>query len=63
MDWETTQHKVKKMVFLLCGGAVITVTVHSIEHLFFGIMGERLILRVREKMFTGNFNELVNTFL
>jgi ATP-binding cassette subfamily B (MDR/TAP) protein 1 len=56
MDWETTQREVKKIVFLFCGGAVITVTVHAIEHLFFGIMGERLTLRVREKMFTGNFN-------
>jgi ATP-binding cassette subfamily B (MDR/TAP) protein 1 len=35
MDWETTQREVKKIVFLLCGGAVITVTVHAIEHIFF----------------------------
>ncbi|KAK2427758.1 ABC transporter B family member [Trifolium repens] len=68
MDWETTQREVKKIVFLFCGGAVITVTVHAIEHLFFGIMGERLTLRVREKMFTailkneiGWFDETTNT--
>lgn len=57
MDWDTTRHEVKKIAFLFCGGAVITVIVHAIEHLFFGIMGERLTLRVREKMFSGNFDE------
>jgi ATP-binding cassette, subfamily B (MDR/TAP), member 1 len=62
MDWETTQREVRKIAFLFCGGAVITITVHAIEHLFFGIMGERLTLRVREMMFTGNFDELINSF-
>lgn len=68
MDWETTQREVRKIAFLFCGGAVITITVHAIEHLFFGIMGERLTLRVREMMFTailkneiGWFDETTNT--
>ncbi|CAK8540337.1 unnamed protein product [Lathyrus sativus] len=68
MDWDTTRHEVKKIAFLFCGGAVITVIVHAIEHLFFGIMGERLTLRVREKMFSailkneiGWFDEIGNT--
>lgn len=52
MDWETTQHEVKKIAFLFVGGAVVTVIVHAIEHLCFGIMGERLTLRVREMMFS-----------
>ncbi|KAB1209235.1 ABC transporter B family member 2 [Morella rubra] len=52
MDWETTRHEVKKISLLFCGAAVITVIVHAIEHLCFGIMGERLTLRVREKMFS-----------
>ncbi|OIW10677.1 hypothetical protein TanjilG_16049 [Lupinus angustifolius] len=52
MDWDTTRHEVKKIAFLFCGGAVITITVHAIEHLSFGIMGERLTLRVRENMFS-----------
>lgn len=55
MDWDTTRHEVKKIAFLFCGAAVITVIVHAIEHLCFGIMGERLTLRVREKMFSGEF--------
>ncbi|KAJ8650519.1 hypothetical protein MRB53_003542 [Persea americana] len=51
MDWDTTRKEVKKIAFLFCGGAVVTVIFHAIEHLSFGIMGERLTLRVREKMF------------
>lgn len=54
MDWDTTCHEVKKIAFLFCGAAVVTVVVHAIEHLSFGIMGERLTLRVREMMFSGN---------
>ncbi|PPD80757.1 hypothetical protein ES288_D03G215300v1 [Gossypium darwinii] len=52
MDWETTCHEVKKIAILFCCAAVITVIVHAIEHLCFGIMGERLTLRVREGMFS-----------
>ncbi|RWW75156.1 hypothetical protein BHE74_00016838 [Ensete ventricosum] len=54
MGWETTQREVKKIALLFCGGAVLTVFFHVIEHLNFGIMGERLTLRVRERMFGGN---------
>ncbi|CAI9095325.1 OLC1v1031250C1 [Oldenlandia corymbosa var. corymbosa] len=68
MDWDTTRHEVKKIVYLFCGGAVITVIVHAITYLCFGIMGERLTLRVREKMFTtilrneiGWFDNMDNT--
>lgn len=55
MDWETTCREVKKIAFLFTGGALVTVVVHAITHLSFGIMGERLTLRVREKMFTGMY--------
>ncbi|KAG2680302.1 hypothetical protein I3760_11G094100 [Carya illinoinensis] len=68
MDWDTTRHEVKKIAFLFCGGAVLTVIVHATEHLCFGIMGERLTLRVREKMFSailrneiGWFDDMNNT--
>lgn len=53
MDWETTQHEVKKTAILFCCGAAITLIVNTITHLCFGIMGERLTLRVRERMFSG----------
>ncbi|MED6171656.1 (ABC) transporter [Stylosanthes scabra] len=62
MDWETTKHEVKKIAFLFCGGAVITITVHAIEHLCFGIMGERLTLRVREKMFSAILKNEIGWF-
>ncbi|XP_068634125.1 ABC transporter B family member 2-like [Aristolochia californica] len=68
MDWETTQREVKKITFLFCGGAAITVFFHAMEHYSFGIMGERLTLRVRETMFRailrneiGFFDEPSNT--
>lgn len=57
MDWETTCREVKKISLLFCGAAVITVIVHAITHLCFGIMGERLTLRVREKMFSGMYSQ------
>ncbi|XAR54796.1 Xenobiotic-transporting ATPase [Bertholletia excelsa] len=52
MDWDTTQHEVRRIAFFFCGGAVITVFVHGIAHTSAGIMGERLTLRVREMMFS-----------
>ncbi|KAJ0968043.1 hypothetical protein J5N97_024960 [Dioscorea zingiberensis] len=51
MDWQTTQREIKKIALLFCGGAVITLIFHIIHHGYFGIMGERLALRVREKIF------------
>ncbi|GAV77509.1 ABC_tran domain-containing protein/ABC_membrane domain-containing protein [Cephalotus follicularis] len=68
MGWEATRHEVKKISTLFCCGAVITVISHAIEHLSFGIMGERLTLRARENMFSailsneiGWFDETNNT--
>uniref|UniRef100_A0A6N2JYJ3 Uncharacterized protein n=1 Tax=Salix viminalis TaxID=40686 RepID=A0A6N2JYJ3_SALVM len=68
MDWDTTRHEVKKIAILFCCGAGISVIVYAIEHLSFGIMGERLTLRVREMMFSailrneiGWFDDMNNT--
>lgn len=60
MGWEETQREVKKIAFLFLGGAVLTVIFHVLVHLNFGIVGERLTLRVRERMFAGrlHFNSL-----
>ena len=55
MGWEVTKHEVKKISLLFCGGSIVTVIVHAIEHLCFGTMGERLTLRVREMMFSGRW--------
>ncbi|KAL6550538.1 (ABC) transporter [Orobanche minor] len=62
MDWDTTCKEVKKIAFLFCGGAVITVIVHAITHMCFGIMGERLTLRVREQMFTAMLRNEIGWF-
>ncbi|XP_047948128.1 ABC transporter B family member 2-like [Salvia hispanica] len=62
MDWDTTRREVKKIAFLFTGGAVLTVIVHAITHLSFGIMGERLTLRVREKMFTAMLRNEIGWF-
>ncbi|XP_010274280.1 PREDICTED: ABC transporter B family member 2-like isoform X2 [Nelumbo nucifera] len=62
MDWDTTRHQIKKIAFLFCGGAVVTVIFHSIEHLSFGIIGERLTLRVREKMFAAILRNEIGWF-
>ncbi|KAL6008397.1 (ABC) transporter [Asimina triloba] len=68
MGWETTQREVKRIALLFCGGAVLTVLFHALEHYSFGIMGERLTLRVREMMFSailrneiGFFDDVNNT--
>ena len=66
-DWETTKAEVKKITLLFTGGAVIAFFVHFLAHFNFGIMGERLTLRVRERMFRGkqsrNFYEQYNKTL
>ncbi|KAJ0263269.1 ABC transporter B family member 2 [Hirschfeldia incana] len=49
--WDNTQKEVKKVAILFCFASAITLIVYTIEHLCFGIMGERLTRRVREKMF------------
>ncbi|KAL0891056.1 hypothetical protein Bca101_015039 [Brassica carinata] len=49
--WDNTQKEVKKIAILFCFASAITLVVYTIEHLCFGIMGERLTRRVREKMF------------
>nr|DAD17830.1 TPA_asm: hypothetical protein HUJ06_019293 [Nelumbo nucifera] len=62
MDWNTTRHQIKKIAFLFCGGAAATIIFHSIEHLSFGIIGERLTLRVREKMFAAILRNEIGWF-
>ncbi|KAK4364648.1 hypothetical protein RND71_016006 [Anisodus tanguticus] len=62
MDWDTTRHEVKKICFLFCGAAVLTVIVHAIAHTCFGIIGERLTLRVREMMFSAMLRNEIGWF-
>ncbi|KAH0645698.1 ABC transporter B family member 2-like [Solanum tuberosum] len=62
MDWDTTRHEVKKICFLFCVGAVLTVVVHAIAHTCFGIIGERLTLRMRERMFSAMLRNEIGWF-
>ena len=55
MDWHTTCQEIRKISILFCCGAVISIFAYAIMHLCFGIMGERLALRVREMMFSGKY--------
>lgn len=55
MDWETTKREIRKLVILFCCAAVFSIFSYSSEHLSFGVLGQRLALRVREKLFAGNF--------
>ncbi|KAJ0989938.1 hypothetical protein J5N97_008294 [Dioscorea zingiberensis] len=62
MDWETTQREVKKISLFFSGGAILAVIFYTIEHLNFGIMGERLTLRVRERMFAAILRNEIGWF-
>ncbi|CAH8355978.1 unnamed protein product [Eruca vesicaria subsp. sativa] len=62
MDWETTQKEVKRISILFCCASVITVISHAIEHTNFGIMGERLTLRVRQMMFSAILRNEIGWF-
>ncbi|CAA7020756.1 unnamed protein product [Microthlaspi erraticum] len=62
MDWETTKHEVRKISILFCCGSVITVISHAIEHTTFGIMGERLTLRVRQMLFSAILRNEIGWF-
>ncbi|CAN4076257.1 unnamed protein product [Withania somnifera] len=62
MDWDTTRHEVKRIFFLLCVSAVLTVIVHAIAHTCFGIVGERLTLRVRETMLSAMLRNEIGWF-
>ncbi|XP_027345746.1 ABC transporter B family member 2-like isoform X2 [Abrus precatorius] len=62
MDWDTTRHEVKKVSLLFCGAAILSVIAYVIEHFSFGIMGERLTLRVRETMFSAILKNEIGWF-
>ncbi|KAH9617662.1 hypothetical protein KSS87_013634, partial [Heliosperma pusillum] len=62
MEWDVTRTQIRKIAFLFCGGAVITIFNHGAAHTCFGIMGERLTLRVREKMFSAILKNEIGWF-
>ena len=60
MEWDVTKKEVRKIAFLFCAGAVVSIFNHGLAHTCFGIMGERLTLRVREKMFSGKNHDYIS---
>ncbi|CAO2838015.1 unnamed protein product [Amaranthus hypochondriacus] len=60
--WDVTKVEVRKIALLFCGGAVISIFNHGLLHTFFGIMGERLTLRVRQKMFSAILSNEIGWF-
>uniref|UniRef100_A0A7C9ENN9 Adenosinetriphosphatase n=1 Tax=Opuntia streptacantha TaxID=393608 RepID=A0A7C9ENN9_OPUST len=62
MEWDVTKKEVRKIAFLFCAGAVVSIFNHGLAHTCFGIMGERLTLRVREKMFSAILGNEIGWF-
>jgi ATP-binding cassette subfamily B (MDR/TAP) protein 1 len=47
------RHEVRTICIIFSGATVVTVGIYLLQHYFYGIMGERLTMRVRELMFKG----------
>lgn len=45
--------EVRKVTLIFAGASVATVFIYILQHYFFTVVGERLTVRVREKMFAG----------
>ncbi|KAH9617304.1 hypothetical protein KSS87_010252 [Heliosperma pusillum] len=61
-EWDITKREVKKIALLFCGGAVAAIFTHGFAHTCFGIMGERLTLRVRQMMFSAILRNEIGWF-
>ncbi|KAJ8438967.1 hypothetical protein Cgig2_018878 [Carnegiea gigantea] len=62
MEWDVTKKEVRKIALLFCAGGVVSIFNHGFAHTCFGIMGERLTLRVREKMFSAILGNEIGWF-
>ncbi|XP_074264683.1 ABC transporter B family member 2-like [Silene latifolia] len=61
-EWDVTKREVKKIALLFCGGSVAAIFTHGFAHSCFGIMGERLTLRVRQMMFSAILRNEIGWF-
>uniref|UniRef100_A0A0C9RIA8 TSA: Wollemia nobilis Ref_Wollemi_Transcript_18635_3947 transcribed RNA sequence n=1 Tax=Wollemia nobilis TaxID=56998 RepID=A0A0C9RIA8_9CONI len=61
-DYGFTKHEIRRITLLFCSAAVVTLVAHVVEHLNFGMMGERLTMRVREMMFSAILRNEVGWF-
>ncbi|KAL9242685.1 hypothetical protein vseg_016662 [Gypsophila vaccaria] len=62
MEWDVTRSEVKKIALLFCGGSIMTIFSNGAAHTCFGIIGERLTLRVREMMFSAILKNEIGWF-
>lgn len=62
MDWESTQREIRKLVVLFGSAAVASMFAHSAEQFSFGILGQRLVLRIRERMFAAMLRNEIGWF-
>ncbi|KAJ0968074.1 hypothetical protein J5N97_024991 [Dioscorea zingiberensis] len=62
MDWKSTQREIRKIALFFCGASLLTLVSHTMQHFNFGIMGERLVLRVREKVFRAILHNEIGWF-
>ncbi|GLJ21858.1 hypothetical protein SUGI_0408710 [Cryptomeria japonica] len=61
-DYSATKAEIRKVCLLFCSAALLTLIAHVVEHTNFGMIGERLTLRVREMMFTAILQNEVGWF-
>eukprot|EP00250_Pteridium_aquilinum_P016650 c23221_g1_i2 orf=460-2652(-) len=61
-DTDYMKHEVSKIALIFCGAGVVTVFFYWCEHYFFGIVGERLTIQVREMMFSAILRNEVGWF-
>ncbi|KAJ7526699.1 hypothetical protein O6H91_16G018900 [Diphasiastrum complanatum] len=61
-DKEYIKNEVRKYALIFSGATVVTILIYLLQHYFFGIMGERLTKRVREKMFAAILENEVGWF-
>lgn len=56
------KHEVRKVAFIFAGASVATVFIYILQHYFFTLTGERLTVRVREKMFSAILQNEIGWF-
>ncbi|PIA58612.1 hypothetical protein AQUCO_00500506v1 [Aquilegia coerulea] len=61
-EWDQTQKDVRMIALLFVGGAVLSIVFYTMQHFSFGVMGERLTLRVREMMFSAILRNEIGWF-
>eukprot|EP00250_Pteridium_aquilinum_P013715 c21526_g1_i1 orf=740-4684(+) len=56
------KHEVRKVAFIFSAATIATVLIYVLQHYFFTLAGERLTVRVREKMFSAILQNEVGWF-